>query len=186
MGNAQTRSKPRYEGLKVSREEYLSLEDDGFKYDMIGGILHVSPSHSHEHGRTQTRFGHYLHSLLDQTELGEATVEVDLFLPDGGDKLRPDLSFVLKENLSIIQTHIHGNPDLICEVLSDSTAARDLGEKADRYLNNGVKEYWIADPRDRSIQLWINRESFWEKRSGNVLASELLPGFEVETRRLYG
>lgn len=185
MSDTQTQSKPRYEGLKVTREEYLSLEDDGFQYDMIEGVLHVSPSASYNHGKTNSKFAQFLWNLLDRNDRGEVTQEVDLFLPDGGDKLRPDLSFILKENLGIVKGHIHGTPDLICEVLSESTAKRDLGEKADRYLANGVREYWIADPRDRTIRLWINRGDRWEKFSGPHLNSELLPGFTVSAKDLF-
>lgn len=222
MGNTQTRSKPRYEGLKVTREEYLSLEDDGFRYDMIGGVLHVSPSPTYDHGKTNARFSYLLLKFLDRFSIGEVTIEVDLFLPDGGDKLRPDLSFILKENLGIVKGHIHGTPDLICEVLSDrawptaihggpasqdllsyETEKRDLGAKADRYLTNGVREYWIVDPRDTgrslpsmaasgsgtscpgTIRLWINRGGKWEQRSGERLASELLAGFVVAAADLF-
>ena len=111
METQALQTEPRYAGLRVTREEYLDLEDDGFLYDMIEGVLCVTPGGSYEHGA----------------------------------------------------------PDLICETLSDSTAKRDPGIKAERYLSNGVKEYWIVDPRDKSMQeclreslalrrLWLGRQ----------------------------
>jgi hypothetical protein len=48
--------KPHYEGLKLSREEYLDLEEDGFKYDMIEGVLHLAPSGEFEHAEFQIWF----------------------------------------------------------------------------------------------------------------------------------
>jgi len=60
----------------------------------------------------------------------------------------------LNERLNLVAQRIHGAPDLVCEILSDRTAARDLGVKADRDLANGAREYWIVDPRDKSVQLW--------------------------------
>jgi hypothetical protein len=42
-------AKPRQDGLKVTREEYLDLEEDGFLYDMIDGVLYMSPSPFVEH-----------------------------------------------------------------------------------------------------------------------------------------
>ncbi len=42
--------RPRYEGLRVTREEYLDMEPDGFKYDMIEGVLTVSPGADFDHG----------------------------------------------------------------------------------------------------------------------------------------
>ncbi len=47
-----------------------------------------------------------------------------------------------------------GAPDLIVEVLSDSTAKKDYNEKFNLYEENGVKEYWIADPANKSIEIF--------------------------------
>jgi Uma2 family endonuclease len=147
---------------------------------MIDGVLVLNPSGFFEHGRRANRFGYFLQSYLETNSCGELTIETDIFLPDGGDFLRPDISFILNENLSIVKGHIHGVPDLVCEVLSESSRFRDLGVKADRYLLNGVKEYWMIDPKEKAILLWINRDKKeWEKRSGDVLASELLKGFAI-------
>jgi len=91
----------------------------------------------------------------------------------------PTFLSLLNENLRMIQSHIHGTPDLICEVLSPSTRERDLSEKAGRYLKCGVKEYWILDPKGPEILLWINRGGKWEKNKGDTISSEMLSGFKV-------
>jgi len=90
-----------------------------------------------------------------------------------------DVSLILEEHKDIILGHIHGTPDLICEILSDSTRERHPGIKADRYLFNGVKEYWIVDPSKKTIQVWLNHGKNWDKKSGEILASELLPGLQI-------
>lgn len=185
MAHASTQHKPRYHGLRVTREEYLDLEPDGFSYDMIGGVLYVSPSGHFQHGRTYGNFYALLSAFLRSSPLGEASQETDILLPDGGDVLRPDVCFLLNEHKPMIKTHVHGTPDLVCEVLSDSTAARDLGEKADRYLKNGVKEYWILDPADATMRLWWNEGSGWLKQEGGRLESRLLPGFIVEKKDIF-
>jgi Uma2 family endonuclease len=174
-----------YHGLKVTREEYLDLDEDGNKYDMVDGVLIMAPSAEFEHGKQQGRMFHFLTSFLEKYPKAEMAVEIDIFLPDRGDVLRPDISLILSENVNIIKKHIHGTPDLIVEVLSDGTRARDLGNKADRYLKCGVKEYWIIDPKEKAIAAWINRGSQWEKRQGPNVVSELLPGFSVATNQLF-
>jgi len=186
METQALQTEPRYAGLRVTREEYLDLEDDGFLYDMIEGVLYVTPSGSYEHGGACGEFYFFLRLYLKRNNLGTITQETDVLLPDGGDVLRPDLSFILHENRKIIKVHIHGAPDLICETLSDSTAKRDLGIKAERYLSNGVKEYWIVDPRDKSMQVWCNSAGrIWEKRTGSVLESRLLPGFKIDVQEFW-
>lgn len=185
MSSVVREAVPAYGGLAVSREEYLDLPEDGFKYDVIEGVMRVSPSASSDHGSAQGGFIQALRNYLDSHAVGRAFVEVDIFLPDGGDPLRPDVSFVSTERSAIVKQHIHGTPDLVCEVLSDSTAQRDLGVKAERYLTCGVSEYWIVDPRNQTVQAWCNRKDTWEKRTGDSPASELLPGFTVAAARIF-
>ncbi len=177
--------KPLYHGLKVDWKDYMQLEEDGFKYDVIEGVMLMTPSPNFEHGNQEIQFGYFLKKYLLKNPLGKAVVEVDVYLPDNGDPLRPDISFLLNENLSYAKTHIYGTPDLVCEILSDSTAERDLGIKADRYLKCSVKEYWIIDPRDQSMQVWFNRISKWEKKIGKKLKSELLSGFTLTSKKMF-
>ena len=173
-----------YEGRRVSRSEYLSLPDDGFKYDMIDGVPHVAPSHSADHAQYQVSFAVKLRFYLKKHPRGRVFTELDVFLRDGGDVVRPDVCFVLSENLDIIATHIHGTPDLVCELLSDSTESSDLSIMAERYLACGVREYWIVDPRTYSIQLWRNDGRVrWRKESAEILQSDFLPGLRL-TREL--
>ena len=184
-----TKTEPRYNGLRVSREEYLDLEDDGYKYDMNAGVLQLTPSPAYSHGKSGSDFIIQLGKYLEQNDRGEIVNEIDVLLPDGGDVLRPDVSFILKERLRIVKTHIHGPPDLVAEILSESTANRDLVEKADRYLACGVQEYWIIDPRNRSLAVWYNTgpkdAPQWEKHRGDVLESRLLPGFRITAKEFW-
>ncbi|MDW8307573.1 MAG: Uma2 family endonuclease, partial [Leptospiraceae bacterium] len=80
-----------------------------------------------------------------------------------------------------------GTPDLVCEVLSAATRERDLGVKAERYLKCGVKEYWIADPDNKTLQVWYNAKDHWEKVEGVMeFHSKLLPGLVVTTKEIFG
>lgn len=189
---------PLYAGRAVTLTEYRGLERDGFRYDMIGGVLQLAPSHDMQHGSLQARFVAELIGYLKSYPLGQAMVEVDVLLPDGGDVLRPDVSFVFTERTNRLEKYIEGAPDLVCEVLSPSSRGRDLNEKARRYLRCGVREYWIIDPQMRSLEVWLLRSPehtagipagwppAWQKRTGRQLASELLPGFAVDAVEIFG
>jgi len=90
------------------------------------------------------------------------------------------------QNLSIVKGHIHGVPDLVCEVLSDSTRKRDLGTKADRYLMNGVKEYWILEPKISQMSVWFNsNHTEWKKRDGEILESFILKGLIMKSEWVF-
>jgi Uma2 family endonuclease len=63
---------------------------------------------------------------------------------------------------------------------------RDLGIKAQRYLKNGVREYWIIYPKEKKLELWINKnKKEWEKLSSTVLKSSLLKGFKINQKDFF-
>ena len=176
---------PLYDGRKVTRDEYLSLPDDGFHYDMIDGVLHLSPSPFSEHSDYSANFIYLVKSYTAAKKTAKVFSELDVHLPDGGDIVRPDITVVLNENSKIIDKWIFGAPDLVCEVLSESTRGYDLGRKAERYLSNGVKEFWIIDPDSMSIQVWKNRKTEWEKEGSAELFSEVLVGFSFRVSEFF-
>jgi Uma2 family endonuclease len=55
-----------------------------------------------------------------------------------------------------------GAPDLIVEILSDSTAKKDYNEKFNLYEENKVKEYWIANPATKTIELFSLKKNKYE------------------------
>lgn len=179
-------SVPLYEGKKVTREEYMNLPDDGFRYDMIDGVLHLAPSPFSAHSDYAGNFSGLLWNYFRIKPIGKFFPELDVYLPDGGDTVRPDITAVLNENKKIIGKWIFGTPDLVCEVLSESTRAYDLGKKADRYLLNGVKEFWIIDSDAKTVQVWKNRKTEWKKEEAPELFSEVLDGFSLNCNDFFG
>ena len=84
---------------------------------------------------------------------------VDVHLPDGN-LFRPDLTVVTAENKKILNWKgaIRGVPDMVVEVLSRSTKNNDLTIKKDIYEANGVKEYWIVNPWEKSVSVYLLRD----------------------------
>lgn len=176
---------PRYAGLKVSAAEYRNLTEDGFRYDHIDGTLQLSPSPHFPHSQSLAALIAALQNYVRPEALGLVLPELDVFLPDEGDVLRPDVSVVLRERRHIVRECIFGAPDLVFEVLSPGTRARDLGPKARRYLENGVREYWLIDPDERRIEQRVNRGKVWFARGGRAAASSALPGFTLAADDLF-
>lgn len=48
-----------------------------------------------------------------------------------------------------------GAPDLFVEILSPGNTKKEMGLKFDLYEENGVKEYWIVDPAERTVLVYI-------------------------------
>ncbi|MFB5651900.1 Uma2 family endonuclease [Leptospira wolffii] len=172
------RPQPKYHGMSVDQALYKSLAPDGYRYDMVDGVLYVAASPFFRHNEIQFRFLSALSDFLGTGSSVRMVADVDVFLPDGGDVLCPDASVLLSDNPSDTSEWIEGVPDLVLEVHSPSTKHWDLGRKADRYLANGVREYWLIDPSDGKTQVWNSEFGVWKKsRSGK---SRLFPGFSFQ------
>ncbi len=182
---------PLYHGRRVTFEEYLALEPDGYRYDMIDGVLYLKPAHNWRHGERQVRVGSIIQHYLDAHPIGRVFNETDVYLHDGNDDIvRPDICVVKHDRLHFLkEVHIDGPPNLVVELLSDRTAKRDLGTKADRYLGAGVQEYWIIDPRVDSMQVWFAEDKQgqprWRKIVDSRVESAVLPGLVLEPGRVF-
>ena len=99
---------------------------------------------------------------------------IDLYLSEK-DRVIPDMMVVCNSDI-IKKDGVHGAPDLIVEVLSPSTANRDRGYKKDLYERSGIKEYWIVDPENRSIEVYLLRKNRYEL--DNVYS--IFPDYELK------
>jgi Uma2 family endonuclease len=85
--------------------------------------------------------------LFDLGEVALAPFEVKL-QPDRS-SCEPDIFFVARENLDrLSQERFNGPPDLVIEIVSESSVKRDRSDKYREYQAAGVREYWIIDPRE--------------------------------------
>jgi Uma2 family endonuclease len=79
-------------------------------------------------------------------------------------------------------------PDLVVEVLSESTEAVDRGIKFEDYALHGVAEYWIVDPEQESVEQYILRDDEYElavKVKSGVIESTAVTGFEIPVRAIF-
>ncbi len=73
-----------------------------------------------------------------------------------GDYVEPDLVFVRRERGGQVLSDrgVEGAPDLVVEIVSPASEARDRGIKLDRYRLFGVGGYWIVDPEREAVEVW--------------------------------
>ncbi|NGZ89450.1 Uma2 family endonuclease [Psychroflexus maritimus] len=86
-----------------------------------------------------------------------------------------------------------GAPDLIVEILSASTAKKDYNEKFNLYEENGVKEYWIADPANKSIEIFslMNEKYeslglYIENEGITEVEGNLFPDLRIPLKSIFG
>jgi len=136
--------------------EFARLPSEGStRHEIIDGELVVTPSPTGRHQRIVTDMVTLLNVFVRSHGLGQVfTGPLDVLFAEG-DYLEPDILFVRSGRADLVTDRgIEGPPDLVVEVLSPSTAARDHGIKLERYRLYGVPTYWVIDPDERTVEVW--------------------------------
>jgi Uma2 family endonuclease len=174
---------PRYAGLRMSADEYLALDDDGFRYELIDGVVVMAPSPEVPHQDVRGEIELQLRQHIKRRQSGWAVSEVDIRL---GPRLvyRPDLVFVSSSQHARRPRRIDFVPSLVVEVISPSSVAFDVQTKAGDYAKFGVLEYWIVNPEDGEVRfLRLRRGRYAEvKPVRDQFVSKAVPGFTLDLK----
>ncbi len=176
-------------GTKFTHADLLSLPEDNKRREIIEGELFVTPSPIANHQTILLNLAKTFLDYLNDHPIGKVYVSpLDVILSEF-DVLQPDLMFVLKERTGIVKDWVRGAPDLVIEILSPTTAARDRGIKLKAYARFGVKEYWIVDPDERAVEVCrLTPEGYTLAQTcgrKDTLASTLLPGFALSVGSIF-
>jgi len=175
--------------IKFTYNDYLQLPEDK-RYELIEGEFFMVPSPSYQHQAISKELFRALDNYVRSHSLGEVLyAPLDILLSEVN-VLQPDLLFISKERLGIItDKNIQGAPDLVVEILSPATAQRDKELKQKLYAKFGVREYWIADPDTKTIEVMSLAEEGFESigtyQEGTMLESPLLRGLSIEVREIF-
>ena len=171
-------------------EEYARLDDEQ-RYEIIDGELLMAPAPDWTHQDWSRKLFRRMDKFVMDRQLGEvAYAPVDVIL-DSENVVQPDLLFIARSNLSILQTRgVFGAPDLLVELISPSSVRRDRYMKKALYARFGVKEYWIVDTGNRALEIWKLQNRQFElhcmvEEKGKV-TSLVLPGFEFDLSEIAG
>ncbi len=135
--------------------------------EVIDGVLHTHPRTALPHARAASKLGMVLGSLFDRGggngETGGWYILDEPELHLGEDILVPDLAGWRRERMPAQTDAAYCSvaPDWICEILSASTRAIDLGPKRDIYAREGVAHLWFIDPVARELEVFELRQGQW-------------------------
>ena len=180
---------PVVEKKKYTYEDYLKTPDDK-RYELIEGELLMTPSPAPKHQKISRELESEILKFVKANNLGEvfyAPLDVHL---DNENVVQPDILFISKERLNIIgEKNIQGAPDLAIEIISESTAYRDLVQKKKLYSKFGVKEYWIVVPEEKSVEIYVLKNNVFQPykiySKDDILKSPLLTGLKIALKEIF-
>ncbi|MGE4273631.1 MAG: Uma2 family endonuclease [Desulfitobacterium sp.] len=180
---------------KYTYSDYLRWPEDE-RWEIFGGVpvMQSAPSWQHQAvlGELFRQFSNYLQGKPCQA----FTAPFDLRLPETNEE-DENTTFVVQPDVTVIcdkkglkGTGYCGNPTLIIEISSPSTARNDKVLKFNRYEKAGVKEYWIVELEGKFVSVFTlqknNRygrpEVYTETAKVKI---SVFPDFEVDLQAVF-
>ena len=144
--------------------DYLTWLDEK-RRELINGFIHLmSPAPATKHQKISIQLTTELNLFIRNSELCQVfSAPFDVRLPkSNNDKTDDKIYTVVQPDICVVcapekldERGCLGAPDLIVEILSPSTSKKDITEKFTVYEQSGVKEYWIVNPNDENINVFV-------------------------------
>ena len=176
----------------VTVEDLDAMPEDGNRYEVIEGELHVSRAPDFIHQVVITNFAVSIGTYLKTNPVGVVVVGPGVIF-GAIDGVIPDAIYMSHERRTAIlqEGRLRAAPELILEVVSPGTenVRRDRVAKRQLYAKYGVQEYWVADPQTQSIEVYRLRDNVLDLVA--VYADEqriitpLLPGWDMTAEELF-
>ncbi|MCG5103388.1 Uma2 family endonuclease [Oceanobacillus alkalisoli] len=180
---------------KYSYADYLTWSE-GERIELIAGqVYNMSPAPSRLHqqvlGELFTAFSVFLKDK--ECKVFFAPFDVRLLTENKNDAaidnvVQPDLS-VICDRKKLDDRGCNGAPDLIVEVLSPSSAKMDRWNKYQLYEKAGVKEYWLVDPANESVEIYLLTDVGYKLQGiftkEDTVSVQSLPGLELDLSHIF-
>jgi Uma2 family endonuclease len=138
----------------MTYDEFLAWADEDTLAEWVDGKVVMTSPASAQHQYLAIFLATTLSTYVTIHDLGTVlTGPFQMKLARSGRE--PDVLFVAKEHLARLQpTLLQGPADLVVEIVSDESVARDRGTKFEEYREAGIPEYWLLDPRIEQAEFY--------------------------------
>ncbi len=143
---------------KVSYEEFLEIDNsDDNRYEYIDGRIYLLASPFYKHQKVLRELFGNLYNWFKNKECEPLTAPFDITLYKDEINInivQPDIVVICDQDKINEKGRYLGTPTLVVEILSDSTAKKDLIRKLNLYMTTGIEEYWIIDPENEQVSIY--------------------------------
>jgi len=148
----------KYDQLKqYTYEDYAGWNDD-VRYELIDGKAYMMSAPSVTHQSISMELSRQIASFLVGKQCSVFAAPFDVCLFGKGDEddtvVQPDI-VVICDREKLDTKRCNGAPDMIIEITSPSTSRHDRITKLNKYMQAGVREYWVVDTDDKGVAVHI-------------------------------
>jgi Uma2 family endonuclease len=175
--------------ILLSAEEFdnYPFEEDK-RYELDEGELIEMTRPEYLHNQALQNLLVELVLYFRKNRIGQALVSENLYALSPITRLAPDVAVILGDHRAELQKAkvIHIIPDIAAEVLSPSETPARIHRKMTQYFKAGVKEVWLVQPEDRTMEIWTGPKLPEQALTGtDSITSALLPGFTLPLANLF-
>ncbi|MEE8440560.1 MAG: Uma2 family endonuclease [Spirochaetia bacterium] len=142
--------------------DYRTWPDDE-RWELIEGTAwNMSPAPMRSHQAISGELFLKIRSHVGNEGCKVYAAPFDVLLPAIGEIEEDDVTSVVQPDISVIcdpekltDKGCTGAPDLVVEILSPSTSKKDFNNKMALYEKHGVREYWIVDPGNKFVHVYL-------------------------------
>ena len=165
------------------RKEFYETMKEGEKVEFINGEIIFNSPVKLEHNKAGALLFTLLNTFVNKNNLGFVGNEKIMISLTRND-YEPDICFFnrsVSDKFNPKQMQFPA-PDFIVEVISPSTEHNDRVIKFEDYAAHGIREYWIIDPEDKTIEQYLLKDDKYEltlKSDNGSIKSRTVSGFEI-------
>lgn len=181
-----------------SYADYLQWQFEESLELIRGKVFWMSPAPKRQHQDISKKLFLKIAQFLEQERCQVYFAPFDVRLPaQAADNSKADqITTVVQPDICVICDPVKlddrgclGAPDLIIEIVSPSTAAKDTGIKFELYESSGVAEYWIVYPEGTIHVYWLDEKGKYYQAGIyskiHPLEVKTLPGLTIDLAQIF-
>jgi len=170
--------------------DYASWDDEN-RYELIDGVAYMMSAPSLEHQEVLGNLFALLWTFLRDKPCKVLVSPFDVCLNAKGDDddtvVQPDVLVIC--NISKLDgKRCNGAPDMTIEVLSPSSKRHDMLLKFNKYMQTGVREYWIVDPIAKTVRVCLLNDGTYEMQdysAADAVPMHVLGGLLIDMQDVF-
>jgi len=175
--------------------DYIKFEYDHMVELIKGKIFKMSPAPKLYHQQITVSLSGFMFYYFKNKKCELLVAPTDVILPIRNQKknkattvVQPDI-LVVCEPAKLVSEGCLGAPDLIIEILSASTAKKDMNDKYQVYEESGVREYWIVMPKEQLVEVFHLVNGKYKRiktyTSDEVISPVIFPDLEINLQEVF-